>query len=126
MKKILLSLSLLFIFASSVLVQEKTISGQIISGEDDLGLPGVSIVVKGSVETTLVGTVTDVDGIFSLSGIRETDTLTVSYIGYQTQEIPVGKETEFSIVMMMLSNELAEVVVTAGKYTRPYKYWKRS
>lgn len=113
MKKILLSLSFLLIIASALLAQEKTISGQIISEEDDLGLPGVSVVVKGSVNTKLVGTVTDVDGAFSLSGIRETDTLVVSYIGYQTQEIAVGKENIFNIVMLMAANELAEVVVTA-------------
>jgi len=113
MKKILLSLSLLILFTSVLVAQERTISGQIISEEDDLGLPGVSIVVKGSDKTTLVGTVTDVDGIFTLSGIRETDTLTISYVGYQAQEIAVGKQTEFSIVMLVTANELEEVVVTA-------------
>ncbi|MBN1199597.1 MAG: TonB-dependent receptor plug domain-containing protein, partial [Bacteroidales bacterium] len=113
MKHILLSLTLLFLCTTALFAQEKTITGRIISEEEDSGLPGVSIVVKGSKKTKLVGTVTDVDGLFTLQGIRNADTLTVSYIGYQTQEIAVGEETEFNIVMLMSANELAEVVVTA-------------
>lgn len=48
---------------------------------------GVSIVVKGS--TT--GTVTDLDGNFSLSGLKRGSVLTISFIGYKTQEVVIGR-----------------------------------
>ncbi|MBN1199447.1 MAG: TonB-dependent receptor plug domain-containing protein, partial [Bacteroidales bacterium] len=113
MKKILPFLTILLICASTVTAQERTISGRIISEEDDLGLPGVSVVLKRTVNANMIGTVTDVEGDFSLSGVIDSDTLTVSYVGFQTQEIAVGKQTEFSIVMLVTASELAEVVVTA-------------
>ncbi len=68
--RILLTLSILVIFFSTASAQVPTISGQIISDEDDLGLPGVSVVVKGTAKTTLLGTVTHINGDFTLSIVR--------------------------------------------------------
>ncbi len=109
MKKILLTLTVLFFLVSNITAQELTVSGRIISEEDVMGLPGVSIIIKG----TLVGTVTDIDGGFSLSGVKSTDTLMITYMGYVSQEIVVGKQQVFNIFMKVSANELGEVVVTA-------------
>jgi len=74
-----------------------------------MGLPGVSIIIKG----TVVGTVTNIDGGFSLSGIKSTDTLLISFMGYESQEIVIGKQQIINIFMRVSANELGEVVVTA-------------
>ncbi len=71
-------------------------------------IPGANIVVKG----TTNGTVTDIDGNFSLS-VPANGTLEVSYIGYKTQEIAVGNQTTLDIVLASNVEELDEVVVTA-------------
>lgn len=71
-------------------------------------IPGANIVVKG----TTNGTVTDIDGNFSLS-VPANGTLEVSYIGYKSQEIAVGNQTTLDIVLASNVEELDEVVVTA-------------
>jgi len=109
MKKILLTLTVLLIIVSNINAQDRTVSGRIISEEDAMGLPGVSIIIKG----TVVGTVTNIDGGFSLSGIKSTDTLLISFMGYESQEIVIGKQQIINIFMRVSANELGEVVVTA-------------
>src|SRR5882672_6284166 len=59
-----------------------------VTDETDAGLPGASIVVKG----TANGTVTDQDGNFTIE-VSSDAVLSVSFIGYATQEIPVGGRT---------------------------------
>ncbi|MDP2724015.1 MAG: SusC/RagA family TonB-linked outer membrane protein [Bacteroidales bacterium] len=109
MKKILLILTFLLVVVLGVKAQEHTVTGKITSAEDDLGLPGVSIMIKG----TLTGTVTNIEGDFSLSGVVDTDTLAVTYLGYAPQEILVGSQKVINVVMQVTINELGEVVVTA-------------
>ncbi|MEN8251666.1 MAG: TonB-dependent receptor plug domain-containing protein [Bacteroidota bacterium] len=109
MKRILLTLTLLFIIVSAIVAQEKAITGSIISITDEMGLPGVTIVIKG----TTNGSVTNIDGGFTLAGVTDSDTLVISYIGYETQEIHVGSKLVFNIVMNVSASNLGEVVVTA-------------
>ena len=77
---------------------------------DESGLPliGGTVSIKG----TAKGANTDENGAFSLSGSRE-DILLISYIGYLTQEILVGDQTEFEIQMEEDITQLGEVVVVA-------------
>lgn len=77
---------------------------------DSTGHPlvGVTIQVKGSD----VGTVTDANGNFSIDA-PENSTLMISYIGYQTKEIPVNGQTQINIVLQPSATGLNEVVVTA-------------
>ena len=109
MIKNLLTLTFIFVFVLCVTAQERTVTGRIISEEDEMGLPGVSILVRGS----LLGTITDMDGGFSLSGVKNTDTLSISYIGFAPQKILVGDQKVINVVMEVAANELGEVVVTA-------------
>src|SRR5699024_8416310 len=83
-----------------------TVSGTI---TDDTGEPliGVNIQVKGSNK----GTSTDFDGEFTLEDIDENAILIISYVGYQTQEIPVAGKSNLDIVMSSDSQLLDEVVV---------------
>ena len=68
--------------------QEKkiTVMGNV---KDENGEPliGVNVVVRG----TMIGCVTDIDGNFSLADVSENAVISISYIGYQTQDIPVGR-----------------------------------
>ncbi|WP_044238078.1 SusC/RagA family TonB-linked outer membrane protein [Flexithrix dorotheae] len=85
---------------------QQKISGKITSDEDGEPLPGVSILVKG----TTNGTTSDLDGNYSLM-VPEGSSLQFSYIGYNTQEIVVGNQTEINIVLEQDLEQLDEVVV---------------
>ena len=109
MKKVLLILTVLLFSVFTVTAQERTVSGRVTSPEDDLGLPGVTVVVKG----TSKGTVTDMNGDFKLSGVNAEDTLAFSYVGFEPQEVLVGTQKVINIIMQVAARELEEVVVTA-------------
>lgn len=88
--------------------QDLEIKGTVISSVDGMPLPGVSIVVKGTVK----GTATDFDGNFMLNGISKGDILQISYLGYISQELTVGDSLVFNIALDESSEQLEEVVLT--------------
>lgn len=71
-------------------------------------LPGVAIKIKGS----NTGTVTDINGVFRMNLPLGTETLVISYLGFQTQEVSVKGKTQINIVMAESTSRLDEVVVT--------------
>jgi len=84
--------------------QSKTVTGVI---TDDMGpVIGASILEKG----TSNGTVTDLDGQFKLN-VKPGATLVISYLGYKTQEIQVGNQSNISVSMQAETTDLDEVVV---------------
>ena len=100
----------LFLFwgiALTVFSQNIQIKGVIVGGQDSEPLPGVNVVVKGNVS---IGTITDIDGNFSLS-VPSDATLSISYIGYKSQEVPVRGLRNFQIVLKEDVEALDEVVV---------------
>lgn len=104
-----LRLTLLFLilsFSAKSFAQEREISGQVLD-EEALPVPGVSIYIKDS----SVGTTTDFDGRFVLPNASEDDVLVVSYVGFETQEIPIGEQSEFNITLSSDVQSLNEVVV---------------
>ncbi len=86
----------------------RTVSGKVISNEDGEPLPGVNILVKGST----VGTVTDIEGNYSLTLPNGAETLVLSSIGYATQDIPIDN-SQIDAVMSPDIQALNEVVVVA-------------
>ncbi len=86
--------------------ETKTVSGIVTDVINNSPLPGVSIVIKG----TTTGTITDVDGVFSLD-VAPSDILLFSSIGYLDEEIPVGDQTEINISLSQDIMDLDEVVV---------------
>ena len=86
------------------------ISGKVVDALSELA--GVSVVVKG----TDNGTITDLTGEFKLSGVKPDDVLQLSFIGYKTQLIKVGKQTRFNITMVEDAQTLDEVQVVAVGY----------
>ncbi len=107
---------LIFMGMQVVNAQSKQISGTITSAEDGLGMPGVSVVLKG----TTIGASTDIDGRYSLEA-KSTDVLLISFVGMVTQEIKVGDKTVINVVMETESIGMDEVVVTALGVTREKK-----
>ena len=78
--------------------------------EDDLGpVAGASVVVKG----TTNGNITDMDGNFTLEGVKNGDIIQISFIGYTTQEIPYTGQSTLQIKLAEDTQKLDEVVVTA-------------
>lgn len=79
----------------------------LITDQNGLPLPGVSVVVKG----TTLGTVTNADGQFSLALPPNAETLVFSFVGMRAQEVPIGSRTTFSIIMEEETIGMQEVVV---------------
>ena len=78
--------------------------------EDALGpVAGASVVIKG----TTNGTMTDMDGNFTLDGVKNGDIIQISFIGYATQEIPYAGQASLSVHLEEDTQKLDEVVVTA-------------
>jgi len=92
---------------STLFAQTREVSGVVISGEDNLPLPGASIVVKG----TTNGTVTDIDGKFALSLSGSSDVLVLSFIGFTPLEISVGDRTLFNLTLLPDTKSLEEVII---------------
>jgi len=106
MRKVLFTL-ILFLTHLLVFSQNVQIKGIVVGGSDNAPLPGVNIVVKGNVGS---GTVTDMDGHFSLF-VPSNATLSVSFVGYNKQEIPVQGKKEIRIVLNENTKALDEVIV---------------
>lgn len=86
----------------------QTITGKVTTGDDGEGLPGVSVLVKGS--TT--GTTSDVEGKYSIQATPST-TLIFSFIGYKSKEVLVGNRSVLDVKLEEDASILNEVVVTA-------------
>lgn len=111
-KIILLNLLLASSFASfanntGLHLAEKIVKGKVIDAANNSTLPGVNVVVKG----TSTGTSTDADGNFTISVPSETSVLVFSFVGFVSQEVPVGNKTTLSVSLTSDSKALSEVVV---------------
>ena len=94
-------------------VQERTISGKVISADDGKPIPGVNVLLKG----TTMGAVTGADGNYSIAVPSSGGTLVFSFIGYQTREVKIGSSNTINVSLQGAPAELEEVVVT-GRATR--------
>ncbi len=92
---------------------DQIVSG-VISDETGGGLPGVSVVLKGSQQ----GTTTDAEGKYRLAVSGEKPTLVFSYVGYLSQEVVVGNRTTINISLQASDKTLDEIVVIGYGTTR--------
>ena len=108
MKKIAF-LFLIFILTGTLTVfsQTRLLSGRVTSAEDNGPIPGVSVVVQG----TTLGTVTDMDGNFSLQVPQDTRALMFSFVGFRTQEVAIEGRTKIDVVLEVDVFSVDEVVV---------------
>ncbi|MDL2322487.1 TonB-dependent receptor [Bacteroidales bacterium OttesenSCG-928-A17] len=109
MKNIMLFLMALMI-SGHVMAQQATVKGTVTDGTDGSPLIGVSVSVKG----TSFGTVTDVNGQYSISVPAGNDVLNFSYIGYGVQEVKLRSGQTILNVAMQEDSELLEEVVVVG------------
>ena len=110
MRKISLLLVFLgFIGLQVVFAQTRQITGVVTSGDDGTSIPGVSVVVKGST----LGTITDMDGKFTLKVPQTAKALSVSFVGMASTEVALTSASNYKIVMQAEAIKVDEVIVTA-------------
>src|SRR5690606_12632902 len=110
-----LLLGLLCVLISFSLLAQGTVSGTVTSSEDGQPIPGVTVLVKG----TIIGTATDLDGRYSINVLSGDDVLAFSFVGLKAQEIGVNDRSVINVVMESDVTSLTEYVVTSyGDQTR--------
>ena len=89
-----------------IIIDGITITGRVTTSEDNSGLPGVNVVVKG----TRIGTVTDVNGDYKIE-VPENSTLVFSSVGFVTEEATVANKSKIDITLTPDLRSLNEIVV---------------
>lgn len=102
----------LFVLSASMMISVSAMAqGRVVTGTvvDNLGEPviGANVVVKGTTE----GTMTDVDGNFSLKGVPEKAVLHISFIGYADQDVQTAGKSKFAVTLREDTQNLDDVVV---------------
>jgi len=115
MKKVLMLFAFLSLLSMQIFAQ-RTVTGMVTSAADGQGLPGVAVAVKG----TSLGTVTDINGKYTLNVPEEAKTLVFSFMGYKTKEVAITGDV-VNAVMEETDIALDDVVVTALGITREKK-----
>jgi TonB-dependent starch-binding outer membrane protein SusC len=103
--KVLLLMGLLLL-TTVVFAQQKTITGKVTDARSGDPMPGVTIIIPG----TTTGTITNFDGEYSLA-INTGQSLTFSFIGYETQQIVVGAQNVYNVRLSLSMEALDEVVI---------------
>ncbi|MGR3810449.1 SusC/RagA family TonB-linked outer membrane protein [Jiulongibacter sp. NS-SX5] len=96
------------------LAQGRKVSGKVVGSDDNLGIPGASVVIQG----TSTGTTTDVEGNYSIDVRGNNDVLVVSFVGYNTQTVTVGNQSVINFTLETDVNSLEEIVVTGYQQIR--------
>ena len=110
MRKLLLSALLVSpVLMQQAAAQNRNITGRVTDSATGQGLPGVTVLVKG----TSIGASTSADGSYSLSVPASATTLTFSFIGYTSIDRPIGDASTINVGLGTDSKQLSEVVVTA-------------
>ncbi|MDR1984883.1 MAG: SusC/RagA family TonB-linked outer membrane protein [Prevotellaceae bacterium] len=106
MKKFLMVFTTCLFVGVSAFAQTKTVTGKVISWDDQQGIPGATVLVK----ETNKGEATDIDGNFSIQ-VSEGQTLQFSAIGYADQTIVVGNNNVINVTLQQDVTTLSEAVV---------------
>ena len=99
-------LLIMFSFASTLFAQNLKVEGVVVDQETKEPLIGATVLIKGVGE----GTVTDLDGVFSISAPKES-TLSITYLGYAAQEVVVKDESRLRIQLKPNERFLQEAIV---------------
>lgn len=103
----LFTLALLILLAGVVQAQGFTVTGNVLDEESKFGIPGATVVEKG----TLNGTITDFDGNYTITVTNGQASLEFAYVGYESQTIAVNDQPIINVVLGYELTELNEVVV---------------
>lgn len=108
-KRVLFTLTCLFLWTGMAMAQVSRITGVVVSAEDNEPIVGASVLVKG----TTLGTITDMNGRYSINNIPvNAKSLVISFVGMKTQELAI-KGGEQRVVMQSDTELIDEVVVVA-------------
>ena len=112
-KKLFLLCTCFFAYISIAMAQVSKVTGVVISEEDNLPIVGASVLIKG----TNTGTVTDIDGKFTLGNIpANAKKVIISFIGMQSRELDI--KPELNVILKSDTEVLDEVVVTGYGVTK--------
>jgi TonB-linked SusC/RagA family outer membrane protein len=100
-------LTLCILLLQGHMLAQTTVTGKVISADDGMPLPGVSILVQN----TKTGAVTDFDGYYSIDVAGAESVLSFTYVGFESQDIIVGNQSAISIIMQVDNEQLDEVVI---------------
>lgn len=110
---ILISIFILQTFVLSTFAQQGLVSGVVVDKEG-ISLPGVSILIKG----TMNGTISSIDGKYALTGVKASDTIQFSFVGFQTVERPINSNAVINVIMEESTEMLEDVQVVAFQKQR--------
>lgn len=115
--RVLFMFTAFFLFGQAVSAQNRTLQGLITSAEDGEPLIGAVVAVKGN-ETQ--GTITDINGHYTLEITSDASVLIVSYVGMKTQEVRIpSSRNKVNIILQPDTQVLQEIVVTGyGNFTK--------
>lgn len=88
---------------------QQMVKGKVTAQEDGQAIPGVSVVIQG----TTTGTVTNIDGEYSINVPNSESVLVFSFIGFETQNVTVGANTQLDVTLSTSTSDLDEFIVTA-------------
>nr|HAD51267.1 SusC/RagA family TonB-linked outer membrane protein [Algoriphagus sp.] len=108
MRKVLLLGLMLFLSSAIAFAQSRVITGTVTSAEDGMGVPGATILVKG----TQIGVATDIDGKYSINVPSGNNVLVYSFVGLLTQEVSIGNKSIIDVTLQSDVTALGEVIVT--------------
>ncbi|MGQ1947936.1 SusC/RagA family TonB-linked outer membrane protein [Geofilum sp. OHC36d9] len=110
MKKVLMALSFVMALGLSVVnAQTRTITGTVTGSDDGAPIPGASVFVKG----TTMGSVTSIDGNYSINVPQDAETLVFSFVGMETQEQPIAGRSVIDVMLGSDAIAMDEVIVVA-------------
>jgi len=100
-----------------VSAQQRVVTGTVISEENGQGLPGATVLVKG----TAVGTTTNLDGKYSINVPAGSNALIFTFVGLKAMEAAIGSQSVVNVTLKVDASQLSEVVVTAIGIAREKK-----
>lgn len=95
------------IIQEDAVVQSRIVSGKVTSFEDSEGIPGANVIIKGTTQ----GTVTDIEGNYTITVSSPEDVLVFSFVGYISEEVEVGSQSVINMALMPDVTALDEIVV---------------
>lgn len=101
--------NLIVVVPEGAIRQSGTVTGNVTTRDDSRGLPGVNVVITGST----AGVITDVNGNFKIEVPDIYEMLQFSFIGFETQQVPINGRSEIIVVLEENIKSIEEVVVTA-------------
>lgn len=121
MRRILISVLLSLMVCIAAFSQTKTVSGVVLDGSDGTPVPGASVVTVGSDGKNLTGVSSDINGKFSINVPGLAKTLSISFLGYKTENVNIDGRKEYNIKIYPEAETMDAVVVTAMGITREAK-----